>query len=196
MLVRANQLECFKRGEGYLGYKVASLRLQSMRDSKEDAIRLLMPSDQAFLWEMLYLSLFVPEGGAPFDRNIVEQPALARYVENWGRVGDFGFVALDENCRPVGAVWLRLFKDEERGFGYVDDETPELGMAVLPEFRNQGIGTKLLSRLIEAAENSYESISLSVAIENPALRLYRRLGFEVVGENGGSLTMKRKLNQS
>jgi ribosomal protein S18 acetylase RimI-like enzyme len=164
-----------------------------MKESKEYTLRPLMPSDQMFLWEMLYQSLYVPEGGAPFERSILDHVDIARYVKDWGRLNDSGFVAVDEDDRPIGAIWLRLLKGEEKGFGYVDERTPELGMAVSPMYRNQGIGTLLLSRLIESAANSYECISLSVSAGNPALRLYQRLGFEVVGEDSGSLTMKRRL---
>lgn len=164
-----------------------------MKASKGFEIRPLTPSDQPFLWEMLYQSLYVPDGRAPFERSILAHRDIARYVEGWGREGDCGFVALDENGRPVGAVWLRLLKGEERGFGYVDDETPELGMAVLPEYRGRGVGTSLLSRVIEAAGGKYEYISLSVSAGNPAARLYRRLGFEEVRQSGDARTMKRCL---
>ena len=143
---------------------------------------------------MLYQSLYVPEGGAPFEREILNHHEIARYVSDWGRANDSGFVAVDEYDRPVGAIWLRLFKGDKKGFGYIDDETPELGMAVLPEHRGQGLGTRLLARLIESAGEVYECISLSVAIGNPALRLYQRLGFEEVGVQGTSIVMKRKLN--
>lgn len=85
------------------------------------------------------------------------------------------------------------FSSEEKGFGHVNDQTPELGMAVLPEYRGQGIGTSLLSCLIKWAEDHYENISLSVASENPVRRLYERQGFIAVGKHGGSVTMKRKL---
>ena len=165
-----------------------------MNKSKEFEIRPLIPSDQSFLWEMLYQSLYVPEGSAPFEREILNHPDIAKYVSDWGREDDSGFVAVDENDRPVGAIWLRLLKGEEKGFGYVDDKTPELGMAVSPEYRGKGIGTSLLSSLIKSAEDFNEYISLSVAIGNPALRLYQRLGFEIVGKHGNSITMKRKLN--
>ncbi len=156
-------------------------------------IRPVTPADQSFLWEMLYQSLYVPQGNAPFERDVVKHPDIARYVKDWGRKDDAGLVAVDENNRHLGAVWLRLLKDEERGFGYVDSRTPELGIAVLPEYRGNGIGADLLSRLIEAVADSYESISLSVAAENPALRLYQRLGFKEVGRCAGSITMMRKL---
>lgn len=164
-----------------------------MNASKGFEIRPLARSDEPFLWEMLFQSLYVPDGRAPFERSILDHPDIARYVEGWGREDDSGFVALDESGRPVGAVWLRLFKGRERGFGYVDDKTPELGVAVLPEYRGRGVGTSLLSRLIEAAGDKYESISLSVSAGNPAARLYQRLGFEEVGQSGDARTMKRRL---
>jgi ribosomal protein S18 acetylase RimI-like enzyme len=155
-------------------------------------IRPLTKADQAFLWEMLYQSFFVPEGKSPFERNIVNRPENARYVEDWGCENDSGFVAVNGNNQSIGAVWLRLFKDNEKGFGYVDAKTPEFGIAVLPEYRGKGLGTILLSRLIEATEDVYEYLSLSVADENPAQHLYRRLGFEPVRKSGGAVIMKRK----
>lgn len=168
--------------------------VQCMNKSEEFVVRPLTVSDQPFLWEMLYQSLYVPEGRPPFERSILNHPDIARYVKGWGREHDSGFVAVDENNRPVGAVWMRLLRGGERGFGYVDDRTPELGMAVLPEYRGRGIGTSLLSRLIESAAGVYESISLSVAIGNPAMRLYRRAGFEAVGGDGNSIIMRMRLN--
>jgi ribosomal protein S18 acetylase RimI-like enzyme len=165
-----------------------------MKSMARYSIEALTPLDQSFLWEMLYQALYVPAGHAPFAREVVNDAHLSGYVKDWGRQGDVGFKAVAENGLPVGAVWLRLLKDAERGFGYVDDETPELGMALLPEYRGQGVGTSLLSHLIEAAQVFYENISLSVARENPALRLYQRHGFQVVAEHGDSLTMKRKLS--
>lgn len=157
-------------------------------------IRPLTPDDQAFLWEMLYQSLYVPAGGDPLPRQIVRQPEIARYVENWGRVHDCGFIAEDESGKPLGAAWMRLFKGEEHGYGYINDATPEVGMAVLPEYRGQGIGTELLMRLLAAAEGQYAYVSLSVGSGNPAAHLYERLGFEVVKAMGDSVIMRKKMN--
>ena len=164
-----------------------------MNQQMQYKIRSLNAADQPLLWEVLYLSLFVSEGNALFERSVVEHPDISKYVSDWGRAGDFGFVAVRENNQPLGAIWLRLLIGEEKGYGYVDDFTPELGMAVFNEYRGQGIGTSLLTRLFETASASYEQISLSVARENPARRLYQRLGFEVVAEDGNSLTMQKRL---
>ena len=186
-------LRVFGFAPRHLSRWAASFDPERMSQQTQYKIRSLIAADQSLLWEMLYLSLFVPEGNAPFERSVLEHPDIAKYVRDWGRADDFGFVATRENNQPLGAVWLRLLKGDEKGYGYVDDSTPELGMAVFPEHRGQGIGTALLTRLVEAATRSYEQISLSVAAENPALRLYERLGFEVVAEVGTSLTMRRKL---
>ncbi len=135
--------------------------------------------DESFLWEMLYLALHVPDGQPPFPREIVQEPEIRHYVEGWGRRGDMGVMALDEE-KPVGAAWLRLFADHDRGFGYVDEATPELSIAVLPEYRGHGIGTALLHRALEMVAFCYNTVSLSVTKSNPAYRLYARMGFVTV----------------
>lgn len=152
------------------------------------SIRPLTAEDEPFLWEMLFQAIHVPNGHPPLSRDVLNLPELARYVQGWGRDGDCGFLAAVGE--PVGAVWLRLLVAEDRGFGYVADDTPELSIALLPEFRGRGIGTQLLSRLF-AAPCGETPVSLSVSTDNPAVRLYRRFGFAGVGETGDSLTMVR-----
>ncbi len=158
------------------------------------SIRQLSPSDQQFLWEMLYQSLYAPEGSPPFPQDAINRPEIAKYVRAWGRAGDVGLVAVDAgSVAPIGAAWLRLLKGDERGYGYVDDETPELGMAVLPAYRGRGVGSDLLGRLLESAGAVYHSVCLSVSADNPAVRLYERAGFERVCACGSSLTMVKRL---
>jgi ribosomal protein S18 acetylase RimI-like enzyme len=150
--------------------------------------------DEPFLWEMLYHSLYVPKGVPPFGRDVVRRPEIAMYVEGWGRSGDLGLIAIDSNSdTPVGAVWVRLFRSSERGYGYVDADIPELGIAVLPEYRGCGVGSALLNRVLEIAGTVYSAVSLSVSIDNPAQRLYERLGFETVEMRGKSIMMVKHL---
>jgi hypothetical protein len=55
-------------------------------------LRRAVASDEPFLWEMLYLALFVPPGGLPLPRAVLRDPRVARYVEGWGtRKGDYRF---------------------------------------------------------------------------------------------------------
>jgi ribosomal protein S18 acetylase RimI-like enzyme len=97
-------------------------------------------------------------------------------------------IALDANSHEaIGAAWMRIFSRPQKGYGYVADGTPELGIAVLPEHRGRGIGSALLRRLIEIATSSYDAVSLSVSSDNPAQRLYQRAGFERVGSSGDSI---------
>lgn len=153
-------------------------------------IRLATDSDVPFLWEMLYQALFIPEGQERPSRDILKLPELARCLENWGRDGDTAFIATDEDNQSLGAVWLRLFNDQYRTYGYVDEKTPILGIALFPEYRGMGVGTLLLQEVFNHAKKfDVPSISLSVNPENPARRLYERHGFAHVGEEGTSWTM-------
>jgi ribosomal protein S18 acetylase RimI-like enzyme len=165
-----------------------------LSELKSYFVRELNPSDQEALWDMLYHSLYVAPGHAPFPREIVNRPEIAKYVEAWGRAGDLGFVAIDSKSnQTVGAAWLRLLTDHRKGYGYVDDDTPELGIAVLPDYRGQGIGSELLNRLLETAGTNYERVSLSVSADNPAMRLYQRAGFERVAMSDDSVTMLKRI---
>jgi GNAT superfamily N-acetyltransferase len=157
-------------------------------------IRAVMASDEAFLREMLYESLYVPQGCAPFDRNVVNLPEIAKYVDGWGRAGDLGVIAVDSTTnQPIGAVWMRLFTEAQKGYGYVAEDVPELGMALLPEYRGRGIGSALLRRALEMAGISHHAVSLSVFADNPARRLYERFGFEPVGKSENVVTMVKQL---
>ncbi len=159
-------------------------------------IQRLTQADEPVLWEMLYHALYVPDGHEPFPKEIVSEPEISRYVLEWGKVNDDGFAAVDQATQhPLGAVWIRLFESENRGYGYIDDETPELSIAIRPGHRNQGLGTDLLNQMIAEAGKQYAGLSLSVSSGNPAKRLYERLGFEVVEQNGTSLTMLKRLEK-
>lgn len=157
-------------------------------------IRPARTSDQTFLEDMLYQSLYVPEGFGPFPKEIIRRPDIAKYIENWGKDGDIAFIAVDsKTAMSVAAVWLRLLQGSQKGYGYVNDETPEVGVAVLSDYRGQGIGRQLLERLFEEAVTTYDAISLSVSKGNPAQKLYTQLGFIVVAEDETSVTMLKHL---
>lgn len=87
---------------------------------------------------MLYEALFVPPGREPFSRSVLEEPQIAYYASGFGRrAGDIGFIA-EAGGEPIGAPWVRLLQAEDPGYGYVDDDTPELTIAVTPEMERPG----------------------------------------------------------
>jgi GNAT superfamily N-acetyltransferase len=115
-----------------------------------------------------------------------ERPVY-RYVANWGRRGDAGVLALD-GPHAYGAAWYRLFTEDEPGFGFVDEATPELTIAVVPSRRGKGAGGELLQALlVQARANGFVQVSLSSASEQ--IPYYRRLGFEPVAEGEQAVTM-------
>jgi GNAT superfamily N-acetyltransferase len=119
-----------------------------------------------------------------------ERPVY-RYVSNWGRRGDVGVMAL-EGPHAYGAAWFRLFTADEPGFGFVDETTPELTIAVVPSRRGKGAGAELLQALLaRAREEGYSAISLSTAKEQT--EFYERYGFEVVREAPHAVTMVARL---
>jgi ribosomal protein S18 acetylase RimI-like enzyme len=148
--------------------------------------------DGRFLRDMLHHAYYWRER-APRDPM---EGSVQRYVMSWGRAGDAAVIAYDE-AGNVGAAWYRLFKEKEPGYGFVDEQTPELSIAVVPSRRGKGYGEELLVALLkQARQDGFAQISLSVEPDNPALRLYERHGFTKVGESGGSWTMLARLDES
>jgi ribosomal protein S18 acetylase RimI-like enzyme len=118
---------------------------------------------------------------------------LSRYVDNWGRPGDVAVIAHETGNR-VGAAWLRLFRASEPGYGFVDEQTPELSIAVVPSRRRHGLGQELMDALLEAARSAgHNAVSLSVETDSPAVAFYERNGFERVREQDGGLVMRKSL---
>src|ERR687897_597061 len=102
----------------------------------------------------------------------------------WAMLFEASYAA--ENGVPdvaAGAAWWRLLTAETKGYGYVDDATPELAIAVSPGHRGRGLGGRMLRELLDAARASFDAVSLSVRADNPAVRLYERAGFRTVGDD-------------
>ncbi|WP_277212691.1 GNAT family N-acetyltransferase [Isoptericola croceus] len=162
-----------------------TIRVMEFRAATDDDLDLLYD---------LMLEAFNWDGTRRFTRSeVVADTHTARYLGGWIRPGDFGVVAVDEG-RPVGAVWARALPAAAPGYGYVDDDIPEIGMAVTSEARGRGVGTALLTRCINQARTlGWKGLSLSVEDGNTAAcTLYERCGFVTVGRTGNSDTMLRK----
>jgi ribosomal protein S18 acetylase RimI-like enzyme len=152
--------------------------------------------DFPFLATMLGESaVWRPDKPTPSGEEVVADPRYSMYLAGWPRPGDYGVVA--DDGEPVGAAWYRTFTEAVHGYGFVGEDVPELAIAVVASRRHEGIGRRLLVELVDASvEQGYPAISLSVAEENPARRLYESVGFVVVGKHGGSWVMVRHADRS
>ena len=149
-------------------------------------IRKIRPEEYGLLREFLYQAIYLPEGVEPPPRSVIDLPELHVYIADFGTSpGDHGLVAEVEK-KVIGAAWCRMMED----YGHIDNDTHSLAISLLPEYRGQGTGTRLLNGLLRLLrENGYQQASLSVQKENPALRLYQRTGFRILAERGTEYLM-------
>lgn len=155
-------------------------------------IRELEQKEVELLDTFLYEAIFIPEGVDAPPRDIIKQPELQVYVKDFGKQeGDLCYVAQIED-KIVGAVWVRIMED----YGHVDDETPSFAISLLKEYRNYGIGTELMKRMLSSLkEKGYKQASLAVQKKNYAVRMYQKVGFEIADENEEEFIMINKMMQ-
>jgi ribosomal protein S18 acetylase RimI-like enzyme len=164
--------------------------------------RPISPTDEPFLWEMLYYAAHVDEEPGSSIETTKHSPFLTKYVAYWGQPGDLGFVVEDsETQQRLGAAWLRVFIGAEKNCDDIADGTPELAIAIIPSCTGQGIGAQLLEQVLSTAASVYPAVYLSVRATNPAKRLYERFGFVVIGEltnrvGGQSFHMKKDFSEN
>jgi ribosomal protein S18 acetylase RimI-like enzyme len=88
---------------------------------------------------------------------------------------------------PQTAYQIILLDGQRVGRLYIDrrpDEIRIIDIALLPAYRNQGIGTHYLKQTFDQARQANLAVRIHVEQFNPALNLYTRLGFQRVTENG------------
>ena len=137
---------------------------------------------EAFFWNPAFLRPALSE----FRGN----NEFAKLLSGWSRKGDWAAIAEDSGGR-TGAAWFRLWTPARHSYGFVDADTPELGLAVSTNNRRQGVGRALMRALIaQARADGYPALSLSVDPDNPSRVLYEALGFQPAGTSGTSWTLR------
>lgn len=112
----------------------------------------------------------------------LETPEMRRYLDDWGREGDHGFIATDEYGIHAGAAFSRMFGDDTPGFGYLKREIPEIVVGVLPDRRNHGIGSVLLMGLGDCLEQrGFPGMSTVVPGGDHIKEFYEHRGFADAG---------------
>lgn len=144
-------------------------------------VRHIRQDEWPLLEGFLYEAIFVPEGfEGEVPRSVIrDDPKCRAAYEGFGALPDDRAVVAEVGGEIVGACWVRT-TDE---YGHIDDETPSFSISLYKLFRGKGIGTAMMRAMLdELRDAGYVRCSLSVQKENPALLLYERLGFRIVGD--------------
>lgn len=159
--------------------------MSSHRAASAVALRPVAGGDREFLVE-LYASVREPElAHVPWDEDM-----RRAFIEHQ-------FSAQDAHYREhyAGATLDVIELDGERaGRLYVHrgpSDIRVMDIALAPQFRGRGIGTRLLRELIAEADAGGRKLSVHVEMNNPARALYARLGFRPAGEHGVYVLMER-----
>lgn len=143
-------------------------------------IREMTPSEYPLLDDFLYEAIFQPDETNLLPKTIIQNPELQVYIQAFGQQKDDYCLCAESDGKIVGAVWVRNIK----GYGSIDDTTPEFAISLYKEYRGHGIGTALMKAMLAyLKEAGYEKTSLAVQKANYALKMYQKVGFEIIDEN-------------
>lgn len=106
--------------------------------------------------------------------SFLDMQAHAQHEHYRAHYPDAVWLVVQIGVAPVGRLYLEHWPSQHR----------IIDIALLPTFRGRGFGEAILRDLMEDAAQADKALSIHVERTNPALRLYRRLGFETVEEKG------------
>ncbi len=170
----------------------------------EFELRTLAAEHSDFMWETIVWALSW-RGPVKDVERVRADPRFQPIVEEWGREGDIGLIALralrDSGQVPqdrlrrtrgggyAGAAWVRHYEVGGVVPGAVKEGVPALAIGIRPEYRGLGLGTRLLAQLkARVGGLGHTEMSLGVERKNLVARaLYERAGFAVVGDDGGAM---------
>lgn len=143
-------------------------------------IREMHSCEYPLLDDFMYDAIFQRDANNLAPKSIIQKPELQVYIKNFGsKQGDYCLCA-ETDGKVIGAVWIRIID----GFGSIDNHSPEFAISLFKEYRGMGIGTELMTKMIEHLKNAgYSKASLAVQKDNYAANMYMKLGFRIETEN-------------
>lgn len=149
--------------------------------------------DVTYIKRLNYLAeVFGDESTTPDAEGF--RAANAFYTGAWDPAD--GIIVMDESLDvPAGGCWFIFGDAELHGTGFVEEDVPELAIAVESRYQGNKLGPALVERVSELVrERGCPGVSLCVHADNPrAKKVYERLGFVEVGEReGGYLAMMKR----
>ena len=151
------------------------VRLRPATDADYDFMRDLYAATRAeemerFPFDEAQKRVFLDQQfAAQFEHYTIHYPTCERNI------------IVERNGAAIGRLWIDEWRDQIR---IVD-------IALMPKWRGSGIGSNLLHRVLDRAAAAGKPVTIHVEEFNPALALYRRLGFEQIDTNGAYLLMRR-----
>ena len=124
-------------------------------------------------------------------------------LTNWSEYQKSAFISMQSTAQltdyktkfPGARFQVIIYNKKDAGRFYTGENETEirlLDITLLPQFRGKGIGKHLLQRLIQRSNKVQKKISLHVMASNPALKLYLRLGFVHIKNDGFHYYMERE----
>lgn len=143
-------------------------------------IREMKETEYPLLSDFLYEAIFIPEGVEAPPRSIINEPELQVYISDFGTQKHDRALVAEVDGTVIGAVWVRIMDD----YGHIDDSTPSFAISLYRNYRGQGIGTAMMRKMLTILKDGgYKQTSLAVQKANYAVKMYSKVGFEIVGEN-------------
>lgn len=134
-------------------------------------IRKIREDEHTLLNDFIYEAIFIPEGVEPPPKSIINQPDLQVYISNFGKEKDDLCFVAEADGKVVGAVWVRDMND----YGHIAEGVPSFAISLYKEYRNFGIGTRLMKTMLcELKDRGYSRTSLAVQKANYAVRMYKK----------------------
>jgi ribosomal protein S18 acetylase RimI-like enzyme len=154
-------------------------------------IRKIREDEYKLLEDFIYEAIFIPDGVEPPPKTIINQPDLQVYIKDFGKEKDDICFIAEADDKVVGAVWVRDMHD----YGHIADGVPSFAISLYKQYRNFGIGTQLMITMLdELKKRGYERTSLAVQKANYAVRMYKKVGFNIIDENDEEYIMVCELN--
>lgn len=156
-------------------------------------IRPIEKKEIVLLEDFLYEAIFQREGAPRLPRTIICQPEIRAFIDGFGKPADHCLVAELEG-KLIGAVWTRILSGTGQGFAHVDSHTPEFAVSLYPEYRGNGIGSRLMREMLELLRREgYPRACLSVQKDNYAVKMYAALGFQIIRQTNEEYIMLYEL---
>ena len=152
--------------------------------STATTLRTVRADDERFLFELYASSRAEEMAQVPWDATQIEaflrRQFAAQQQDYQRRFPDGEHLAVLSGDQPIGHLYVARRAEEIR----------ILDIALVPDHRGKGIGTRLISNLMDEARQAQKPLRIYVEQANPSLHLFERLGFSRADDIGSHFLME------